>query len=66
MKFNALLIAHCSARPLRDSLGVALALPAAGAMAAIPLQAPDARRMAPALSSVVDVAVHVPTTSVST
>ena len=51
MNPNALLIAHCPHRPRPAALGVALSLLAAGAQAANPLQAPDARRVAQAVSS---------------
>ncbi len=51
MKPNALLIAHCPHRPRPAALGVALSLLSAGALAASPLHAPDARRVAQAVSS---------------
>jgi Zn-dependent metalloprotease len=51
MKPNALLIAHCPHRPRAAALGVALSLLSAGALAASPLHAPDARRVAQAVSS---------------
>jgi Zn-dependent metalloprotease len=51
MKSTALLIARCPHRPRPSSLGVALALLASGAMAAAPLRAPDAHRVARALTA---------------
>ena len=51
MKPTALLIPDCPHRPRRSVLGIALSLLSAGAMAANPPTAPDARRVAQALSS---------------
>ena len=51
MKPNALLISNCPHRPRRSTLGVALSLLSAGALAANPLPAPDSRRVAQAISS---------------
>jgi Zn-dependent metalloprotease len=51
MKPTALPLAHCPLRPRPVALGVALSLLSAAALAANPLQAPDARRVAQAVSS---------------
>ncbi|MEP6502967.1 MAG: M4 family metallopeptidase [Betaproteobacteria bacterium] len=51
MKFSALLIPRCPHRPHPATLGVALALVSASAMASAPLRAPDSKRVAQAVAA---------------
>ncbi len=51
MKFSALLIPRCPHRPRQATLGVAIALLSANAMAANPVKAPDSKRVAQAVAA---------------